>query len=210
MIKQKELMQDNQNYLFVKSFTAKKERLRLQCSVYLLKKYTQYKKIGTQNKINFVDGLITEMPECLVYALYVIFNSNLYDEYYSILNGSTQVNTTEAEVPPEESIKILKEAVHLYTDLRHPNLVEIIEDYEYNKFYVVVFKWTEGECLFGHWNFEKYKRDTTIKTPKEKFKQLCVNKKFSTIDVLFSFLTKKLKKDITTINFFHVFTLTGS
>ena len=199
MIKQKELMQDNQNYLFVKSFTAKKERLRLQCSVYLLKKYTQYKKIGTQNKI-----------ECLVYALYVIFNSNLYDEYYSILNGSTQVNTTEAEVPPEESIKILKEAVHLYTDLRHPNLVEIIEDYEYNKFYVVVFKWTEGECLFDHWNFEKYKRDTTIKTPKEKFKQLCVNKKLSTIDVLFSFLTKKLKKDITTINFFHVLTLTGS
>ncbi len=105
---------------------------------------------------------------------------------------------------------IIKEAVHLYTDLRHPNLVEIIEDYEYNKFYVVVFKWTEGECLFDHWNFEKYKRDTTIKTPKEKFKQLCVNKKFSTIDVLFSFLTKKLKKDITTINFFHVLTLTGS
>lgn len=25
-----------------------------------------------------------------------------------------------------------------------------------------VFEWTEGECLFDHWNFEKYKRDTAL------------------------------------------------
>ncbi len=52
---QKGLMQDNRNYLFVKRFTAKEERRRLQCGVYLSKKYPQYKKISTQNKINFAD-----------------------------------------------------------------------------------------------------------------------------------------------------------
>ena len=88
----KGLMQDNKNYLFVKRFTAKEEPRRLQCGVYLAKAYPQYKKISTQNKINFVDGLLTEMSECLVYGLYVLFNSTLYDEYYRILNGSTQVN----------------------------------------------------------------------------------------------------------------------
>ncbi len=98
------------------------------------------------------------------------------------------VNTIEAEVSPKESIKLLKESVNLYFNLRHPNLVKMIEDYDYNQFYVVVFEWTEGECLFDHWNFEKYQRDTTIKSPKEKFKQLSVSKKLSTIDVLFSFL----------------------
>ncbi|MCM1144963.1 MAG: Eco57I restriction-modification methylase domain-containing protein, partial [Lachnoclostridium sp.] len=96
----KGLLQDNRNYLFVKRFTAKEERRRLQCGVYLSKKYPQYKKISTQNKINFVDGLITEMSECLVYGLYVIFNSTLYDEYYRILNGSTQVNSTEINAMP--------------------------------------------------------------------------------------------------------------
>ena len=132
MIKQKELMQDNQNYLFVKSFTAKKERLRLQCSVYLLKKYTQYKKIGTQNKINFVDGLITEMPECLVYVLYVIFNSTLYDEYYRVLNGSTQVNSTEINampVPDLERIKEMGKKLMEHMDMSESNCDMILEEY---------------------------------------------------------------------------------
>ncbi len=71
---QKGLMQENRNYLFVRRFTAKEESRRLQCGVYLAKKYPQYQKISTQNKINFVDGLLTEMSECLVYGLYVLFN----------------------------------------------------------------------------------------------------------------------------------------
>lgn len=97
---QKGLMQDNRNYLFVKRFTAKEEPRRLQCGVYLAKNYPQYKKISTQNKINFIDGLLGEMSECLVYGLYVLFNSTLYDEYYRILNGSTQVNATEINAMP--------------------------------------------------------------------------------------------------------------
>lgn len=112
------------------------------------------------------------------------------------------VNTTEAEVSPEESIEILKEAVHLYFDLSHPNLVKIIDDYDYNQFYVVVFEWMEGECLFDHWNFEKYQRDTTIKSPKEKFKQLSISKKLSTIDVLFSFLQNVNKKGYVAVDFY--------
>ena len=78
----------------------------------------------------------------------------------------------------------------------------MIEDYDYNQFYVVVFEWTEGECLFDHWNFEKYQRDTTIKSPKEKFKQLSVSKKLSTIDVLFSFLQNVNEKGYVAVDFY--------
>ena len=52
----------------------------------------------SQNKINFVDGVLTEMSECLVYGLYVLFNSTIYDEYYRILNGSTPVSYTHLDV----------------------------------------------------------------------------------------------------------------
>ena len=75
------------------------------------------------------------------------------------------VNTLEAEVSPKESVEILKQSAHLYYDLRHPHLVKIIEDYEYNQFYVTIFEWAKGECLFDHWNFDKYQRDTTLKKP---------------------------------------------
>lgn len=106
---QRGLMQDNKNYLFVKRFTAKEEPRRLQCGVYLAKDYPQYKKISTQNKINFIDGLLTEMSECLVYGLYVLFNSTLYDEYYRILNGSTQVNSTEINAMPVPDLECIQE-----------------------------------------------------------------------------------------------------
>lgn len=129
---QKGLMQDNRNYLFVKRFTAKEERRRLQCGVYLSKKYPQYKKISTQNKINFVDGLISEMSECLVYGLYVIFNSTLYDEYYRILNGSTQVNSTEINampVPDLESIQEMGRKLMKSKDMSENNCNMILEEY---------------------------------------------------------------------------------
>ena len=106
--KQKGLMQENKNYLFVKRFTAKEEVRRLQCGVYLAKKFPQYQKISTQNKINFIDSLITEMSECLVYGLYVLFNSTIYDDYYRILNGSTQVNSTEINSMPVPELDIIK------------------------------------------------------------------------------------------------------
>jgi adenine-specific DNA-methyltransferase len=106
---QKGLMQDNKNYLFVKRFTAKEEPRRLQCAVYLSKNFPQYAKISTQNKINFIEGVLTDMSECLVYGLYVIFNSSLYDCYYRILNGSTQVNSTEINAMPVPSLECLQE-----------------------------------------------------------------------------------------------------
>lgn len=104
---QNSLRQRNTNYLFVKRFTAKEERRRLQCGVYLARKYPNYSEISTQNKINFICGL-HELSECVVYGLYVIFNSSLYDCYYRILNGSTQVNSTEINTMPVPSMNTIE------------------------------------------------------------------------------------------------------
>ena len=101
------LLQKNTNYLFVKRFTAKEEHRRLQCGVYLARKNPEYTKISTQNKINFIAG-IRELSECTVYGLYVLFNSTFYDRYYRILNGSTQVNSTEVNSMPVPSIEIIE------------------------------------------------------------------------------------------------------
>lgn len=126
------LMQENRNYLFVKRFTAKEESRRLQCGVYLAKNYPQYQKISTQNKINFIDGISTEMSECLVYGLYVLFNSTLYDEYYRILNGSTQVNSTEINSMPVPGLKSIQEMGRRLMgskDLSEDNCNLILEGY---------------------------------------------------------------------------------
>lgn len=96
-------LQENTNYLFVKRFTAKEEKRRLQCGIYLSSDYPEYDYISTENKINYIK--CTSQDE--VYGLYVLLNSTIYDQYYRILNGSTQVNSTEINnmpVPSKETI----------------------------------------------------------------------------------------------------------
>lgn len=125
------LLQNNSNYLFVKRFTAKEEHRRLQCGIYLARKYPKYTKISTQNKINFIDGLFG-LSECVVYGLYVLFNSTIYDRYYRILNGSTQVNSTEVNtmpVPPLNTIEKMGQELIKIRDMSEGSCNKILRSY---------------------------------------------------------------------------------
>ena len=128
----KGLLQDNKNYLFVKRFTAKEEKQRLQCGIYLSKNVPGFEKISTQNKINFIDGITEDLTEETVYGLYVLFNSSLYDNYYRILNGSTQVNSTEVNtipIPPKDIINTLGKELKKQKDLSQKTCDEILEKF---------------------------------------------------------------------------------
>ncbi|MCM1515540.1 MAG: Eco57I restriction-modification methylase domain-containing protein [Paraprevotella sp.] len=118
-------LQENSDFLLVKRFTAKEEKRRLQCGIYLKQRYKQYAYISTQNKVNFVK---CDSP-CITYGLYVLFNSTLYDTYYRILNGSTQVNSTEVNqmpIPEREVIESMgRELMH--QDLTEANCNKIID-----------------------------------------------------------------------------------
>ena len=104
------LLQTNKNYLFVKRFTAKEERRRLQAGIYSAGNYPQYNLISTQNKINFIDSIDgSDIPLHTVYGFYVLFNSSRYDAFYRILNGSTQVNATEINAMPIPSLEKINE-----------------------------------------------------------------------------------------------------
>lgn len=98
-------LQENSDFLMVKRFTSKEEERRLQCGIYLKKRYPQFPYISTQNKINFIK---CDSP-CVTYGLYVLLNSTLYDNYYRILNGSTQVNSTEINQMPVPERQIIEE-----------------------------------------------------------------------------------------------------
>ena len=129
------LIQKNKNYVFIKRFTAKEERRRLQCGVYSPSDFKEYKYIGTQNKINFVDKVDgTEMDAQTTYGVYALLNSTLFDMYYRILNGSTQVNSTEINnipVPPASMIKKIGEQILLSEDLSTDNCDRIISEVAY-------------------------------------------------------------------------------
>ena len=84
---------------------SKEEKRRLQCGIYLKADHSEYKYISTQNKINYIK---CDTPE-MAYGLFVLLNSTLYDAYYRILNGSTQVNSTEINLMPVPSKDAIRE-----------------------------------------------------------------------------------------------------
>lgn len=135
--RKKGLIQENKNYLFCKRFTAKEEKRRLQCGIYQASDYPEFKNIATQNKINFVDdihnGRLT-LPE--VYGIYALFNSSLFDTYYRILNGSTQVNSTEINnipVPSREQIIRIGEILIKKNDLSTEECDRVINEVAYEQ-----------------------------------------------------------------------------
>lgn len=107
----KGLIQKNKDYIFCKRFTAKEEKRRLQCGLYFASDFPEYDNIGTQNKINFIERLNGDALEKeVLYGIYALFNSTLFDRFYRILNGSTQVNSTEINsipLPPLNTIKAI-------------------------------------------------------------------------------------------------------
>ena len=105
------LLQDNKNFLFLKRFSSKEEKRRLQPAIYLHDTLNEFSYISTDNKINFIDTInkndYLTLPE--LYGLFALFNSTLYDKYYRILDGSTQVNASEINSMPVPDRNSLKE-----------------------------------------------------------------------------------------------------
>lgn len=121
------------------------------------------------------------------------------ERYFYKIAGA---KTVEAEISCEESKKLLKEATQIYKDIQHPHLISLVKDFEINEFYVAVFKWADGECLFDHWNFDMYKKNPRLITPIMAFKNLDIERKLEAIEVLFSFMKTVKEAGYVAVDFY--------
>lgn len=128
---------------------------------------------------------------------------------FGVVNDTTKyfvkiagAKTMESCRQPEDAVENLKNAVRLYDELKHPNLIELLEHYEFDDLYIAIFKWADGECLFDHWNFEKYSKNPQLQSPKSKFKQLSIQKKLKSLNTIFEFLLFVEAKGHVAIDFY--------
>ena len=109
--------------------------------------------------------------------------------------------TISAEISPYESIQLLKEAEKIYKVFKHPNLIQYIDSFEHQNLFILVFEFAEGECLFDHWNFDKYRKTKDI-TPMMRFKFLPIDKRLKVVNQLFSFFNAVIDQGYVAVDFY--------
>ncbi len=124
--------------------------------------------------------------------------SNSTAKYFIKVAGA---KTAHACISTEQAVQMLKAAIPLYTDLSHPHLIQLHEYFDYKDLCVAVFKWAEGDCLFDHWNFERYAKHNGI-SPWKRFKELPYEKRLKAIDSIFDFLVFAESKNYVAVDFY--------
>ena len=151
-------------------------KLKIEDVEFKLREYQDFSWLNNYGKVFFV---IDETGSgCISFG---IEKDN--KKYFFKIAGA---KTVAAEISEKESIRLLKDAVIKYQDIKHDNLIKYVDSFEYKEFFVVIYEFAEGECLFDHWNFDRYKKTKEI-TPLMKFKNLSIEKRLNVVEKLFSF-----------------------
>ncbi len=88
---------------------------------------------------------------------------------------------------PQDAVLRLIRAIPLYKTLHHPALIRLVSHFHVEAGYAAVFEWIEGECLHSHWSFAGEAKYNHPESPFFRYKNLPVEKRFISLDVIFSF-----------------------
>lgn len=120
-IKNQSVQMKNMNTVFLKRFTTKEENRRLQPALHLIRNCPELSYFTAENHTNFLTKTEGEISVCEAYGFYVLLSSNLFDIYYRILNGSTQVNAEELNDMPSPELEIIQNIGREYLKLHNEN-----------------------------------------------------------------------------------------
>lgn len=95
----KKMLVANSNYVLVKRFSAKDNKQRINAAVFLKNNFN-FDFIGIENHVNYIYRKEGNMAKNEAYGIMALLNSELYNRYFQIENGSTQVNAKEINTLP--------------------------------------------------------------------------------------------------------------
>ena len=96
----------NSNYVLVKRFSAKEGKRRLNAGVFI-KRWLKVRSIAIENHVNYIYKVEAKLTEDEAYGLAEIFNSRLYNMYFQMSNGSTQVDASELNRIPLPALDLI-------------------------------------------------------------------------------------------------------
>jgi serine/threonine-protein kinase len=96
--------------------------------------------------------------------------------------------TLEYEGEPEDAIIRLKNAISVYEDIKHPDLIKLEQIIKRPNGMAAVFEWFDGAGLHDHWTFGEYNKYTHPKSSYYQYRHMPVEKRIKSINVIFEFL----------------------
>jgi adenine-specific DNA-methyltransferase len=93
------LLVKNRTYVLLRRFSAKEDARRLVAAPYL-RDSIHAPLLGLENHVNFIHRKRGELASSEAHGLSALLNSALFDAYFRISNGNTQVSATELRAMP--------------------------------------------------------------------------------------------------------------
>jgi len=93
------LFVENRTYVLLRRFSAKEDARRIVAAAYTGNSI-QSPLLGLENHVNFIHRKRGELAKSEAQAIAALLNSPLYDAYFRISNGNTQVSATELRALP--------------------------------------------------------------------------------------------------------------
>ena len=109
----KKILIPNKNYIFLKRLSTKGGKRHINSAVYF-KNYLDVEFIGVENHVNYISKKEGELTESESHGIVALLNSIIYNKYFRIGNGTTQVNAREINeipLPPIDLIKKLGDSI---------------------------------------------------------------------------------------------------
>jgi adenine-specific DNA-methyltransferase len=102
----KQLTIPNSNYVMIKRFSTNEGKRRINAGV-LLGRWLRVKFLSIENHVNYIYKIGGELTEDEAYGLRQLLNSNLYNRYFQMSNGSTQVDALAINSIPLPSLDVI-------------------------------------------------------------------------------------------------------
>lgn len=110
--------------------------------------------------------------------------------------------TVQIQHTPQAAIQLLQDAVSLYTELAHPQLIHLVEYGPVGQGYMALFDWFEGEGLHPHETYPPPAKYEHPDSPFYRFRQLPVEQRLQALDDIFDFHVQVEQRGYVAIDFY--------
>jgi serine/threonine-protein kinase len=103
---------------------------------------------------------------------------------------------------PDEAVSNLRQAVQVYEELAHPNLIALLDHFPVAGGYAAIYEWFAGETLHPHWSYPPPAKYNDPRSPFHHYKKLPIPDRLTSLDAIFTFHLHVAERGYVAVDFY--------